>query len=237
MKRDRGEPVGSSPIDEALAVGFKHGAHTHLRQQRAVGRCDLRLGQAGRQFHRARFGPVGHGCGFVVLEGSVRRLERLQFGGEGMGGVERQSQSVVQRGASDVQIGGAANPLFFDFRAMHADGQYIGIGGHAGSAHRFGAGQIRIGGAYGLLGLGQGRFGEQHSVVCAGYRGERLHARLPPFFAGQCMRELRRAHRLPCTAAVIDELIHGELGLEIIQGVGTVERSQLEIVRGKLMLG
>ena len=38
-------------------------------------------------------------------------------------------------------------------------------------------------------------------------------------------------------AGVVEHLVHGELGLEIVEGVGAVQGADVEVLRAKLMLG
>jgi hypothetical protein len=66
--------------------------------------------------------------------------------------VQRQPERIVERRLGDIHIGGPIDALLRDRGQVHADGEHIDVGGHAGGADRFGALQVGFGGANGLLG-------------------------------------------------------------------------------------
>ena len=56
-------------------------------------------------------------------------------------------------------------------------------------------------------------------------------------FSGQLAGEAGRCHSVFGLAGVVEDLVHGELRLEIVEGIGAVERADIEIVNTELVLG
>ena len=124
-----------------------------LRQQRAACAVGLGLRQAGGQVRLARFGAAG---GRRRSPGRPASRSGRSSGGQRRGQrvrrIERQPERVVERGLRHIQVGGAVDALLRHGGQVHADGEHVDVGGHAGGAHRFGALQVGFGGAHGLLG-------------------------------------------------------------------------------------
>ena len=99
---------------------------------------------------RASGRPV-EAAALQAVQRQVGKVERLQRRGQRVRRVERQAERIVERGLGDIQIGGPIDALLRDRGQVHADGEHIHIGGHAGGADRFGALQVGFGGANGLL--------------------------------------------------------------------------------------
>ncbi len=100
----------------------------------------------------ARFGAPGGGGDLQAVQRQIGKDERRQRRGQGVRRVQRQSERVVERRLGYIQIRSPIDPLLGHRSQVHAYGQYIDVGGHAGGADRFGALQVGFGGANGLLG-------------------------------------------------------------------------------------
>ena len=140
-----------------------------------------------------------------------------------MGRIERNAERVVEGGFGDVEIGGALDALLVDHGQVHADGEDVGIGGHAGSADGFGAFEIGLGGAEGLCGGLEAGGGEDRVVVGARDGREDRHADAALVLGGHLARELGGVDAGAGLAGVIDHLVKRELGLEVVEGGGSIE--------------
>ena len=154
-----------------------------------------------------------------------------------MGGVQGQAEGVVERGFGHFQVRGALNPLLGDGGQVNADGQDIDIGRHAGGAHGFGLGEVGLGAAEGLFRGGEALGREDGAVVGLDDAGNQLHAGAAFLLSGQLAGEAGGFHSVFGLAGVVEDLVHGELRLEIVEGIGAVERADIEIVNTELVLG
>ena len=154
-----------------------------------------------------------------------------------MGGIERQSHRIVQRGFGHVEIRCSLDPLFGDRRQMHPDGEHIDIGRHAGCLDRLGLRQVGLGALDGLLRRLQALGRQRLPVIRAHHPGYHLHLGAALFLSAHLPREIGR---LQCTArhpGVVQGLVHRELRLEVVHGIRPVQRPDVEILRPELVLG
>jgi hypothetical protein len=126
--------------------------------------------------------------------------------------------------------------LFRDGGQMDSDGEHIDIGGHAGGANRFGALEVRLSRLQRLLGGPQAVGGEHRAIVRLDYAGDDLHADLPLVFKRHLAREIGRSHGVARLPGIVNRLVDGEDGLEVVERTGAVQRPDVEVVGAELML-
>ena len=119
---------------------------------------------------------------------------------------------------------------------MHADRKHVYIGRHPGRPNGLGPLQVGLRGVHRLFRGFQALGSQNRSVVSSRHRGDDFHLYTPHLFPGQFPRQLGGLYRVACLASVIEHLVHRELGLEIVESVGPVQRADIEIVRTELVL-
>ena len=147
------------------------------------------------------------------------------------------AERVVQRRFRNIQIRRPLDALLGNSGQVHPDRQHIDIGRHAGRANRFGPLQVRLGGSQRLL-RGFEAFRRQHrAVIRTDDAGDHLHLGPALFLAGHLPREVGRFHRVAGLSGIIEDLVHRQQRLEIVQGVRPVQGADVEILQTELVLG
>ena len=151
--------------------------------------------------------------------------------------VQRQPERIVERRLGHLEIRGPIDALLRHRGQVHADGEHIDIGGHAGGADRFGALQVGFGRANGLLRGFQVLRRQDGAIIGARRSGDDIHLYQSLFFAGHLLRQFGRLHRIPGLAGIIYRLIHRDLGLKVVEKIRPVQGADGEVLNTELVLG
>ena len=154
-----------------------------------------------------------------------------------MRSVQRQSECIVERRLGDIHIGGPIDALLRDRGQVHADGQHIDVGGNAGGADRFGALQVGLAGANGLLRGFQIPGRQDRTVIGARGTGDDVRLYQALLFDSHLLRQFGRFHRVASLAGIVQGLIHRELGLKVVERIRPVQGADGEVLKAKLVLG
>lgn len=146
------------------------------------------------------------------------------------------AKSFVEHGAREVEGRLAMDALFLHGGEVDTDGEDVGVGGEAGGTDGFGAGEVCFGGGDGALGGFEELFGEGDAVIGTGDLCDEIHAGVALLFGGEFFAQLGGLDVGTGAAEVIEDLVHRELGLEVVDGARVIEGVNGEVGGGETAL-
>ena len=154
-----------------------------------------------------------------------------------MDGVERYAEGVVQPGAGDLGLLGAADDFLAGGSEMDFDGEDVGIGGHLRVAEGDGAVAGCFDGLYRLFGGRAAGIGEEGAVIGTGGIGENFEFAAAAFFGGHATAGFGFAAAGVGAAEIINGLFDADLRLEVLERVRADQGGDGEIGLAELALG
>ena len=183
----------------------------------------------------ARFGAPG-GSSSQAVQRQIRKDERLQWGSQ-RGRVQRQAECIVERSIGDLDVGNPIDALLRYAGQVYPNGEHIDIGGHACSAHRFGAFQVGLGRANSLLRGLEALRRQDRAIVGAHRLGDDIHLYQSLFFASHLPDQFSGLHRIPRLTGIEYGLIHRDLRLKVVERIRPVQGPDGKVVDSELVLG
>jgi len=136
----------------------------------------------------------------------------------------------------DLGVVAAAYLLLPHARQVHTDGEHIGIGGHSRGPHGFRPLEVGRRRANRLSRHLQALLAQQDAFIGAHHPGDQIHAGSPLLLTRHLPAELGRPNLLGGQPRVPNRLVQHHLRLEVVHGIGTIERANGEILLAELVL-